>query len=44
MAEREVDVKYEPIREIVILDKNHFSSTDELARFASVVTGERWRA
>ena len=39
MDESEVDVKYEPIKEIVILDRNHFGSTDELARFASVVTG-----
>ena len=39
MTEREVDVKFEPIKEIVILDSNYFGSTDELARFASVVTG-----
>ena len=39
MDETEVNVKYEPIKEIVILDRNHFSSPDELARFASVVTG-----
>jgi hypothetical protein len=37
--EREVNVKYEPVKEIVILERNHFSSVDDLARFASIVTG-----
>jgi hypothetical protein len=39
MIEREVNIKYEPIKEIVVLDRNHFDSTDDLARFASIVTG-----
>jgi hypothetical protein len=39
MDEREVNVKYEPFKEIVILERNHFSSSDDLARFASVISG-----
>jgi hypothetical protein len=39
MDDREVDIKYEPIKEIVILDRNHFDSSDDLARFASIVSG-----
>jgi len=37
MDESAVEVKYEPIREIVILQRHLFSSPDDLARFASVV-------
>jgi len=37
--EKEVNVKFEPFKEIVILERNHFSSSDDLARFASVVSG-----
>jgi hypothetical protein len=39
MNEKEVNVKYEPFKEIVILERNHFSSSDDLARFASIVSG-----
>jgi hypothetical protein len=39
MDEKEVNVKYEPFKEIVILERNHFSSSDDLARFASIVYG-----
>ena len=39
MNEKEVNVKFEPFKEIVILERNHFSSSDDLARFASVVSG-----
>jgi hypothetical protein len=37
--EREVNVKYEPFKEIVIMERNHFSSSDDLARFASIISG-----
>jgi len=37
--EKEVNVKYEPFREIVVMEKNHFSSPDDLARFSSIVSG-----
>lgn len=39
MSEIEVDVKYEPFREIVVMELNHFSSSDEIARFTSVIAG-----
>jgi len=35
----EVSVAYQPIREITILQKNRFNSPDELARFASIISG-----
>jgi len=39
MGESTVEVKYEPIREIVILQRHLFASPEDLARFASVVAG-----
>lgn len=34
-----VSVSYEPFQEIVVMEKNHFSSPEELARFTSVIAG-----
>jgi len=39
MSEDEVSVIYQPIKEIVILQRNHFNSPDELARFALIISG-----
>jgi hypothetical protein len=39
MGEGEVDVKYEPFREIVIMERNFFSTPDDIARFTSVIAG-----
>ncbi|MCL2172859.1 MAG: hypothetical protein LBH62_00840 [Nitrososphaerota archaeon] len=39
MSEHQVTVSYEPFQEIVIMEKNHFSSPDELARFTSIIAG-----
>ena len=39
MDESEVVVKYEPFKEIVVLQRNWFDSPDNLARFASVLAG-----
>jgi len=39
MNEIEVDVKYEPFKEIVVMELNRFSSSDEIARFTSVIAG-----
>jgi hypothetical protein len=39
MAESEVNVRFEPITEIVVLQQNRFPSPDDLARFASIVAG-----
>ena len=39
MGESDVDVKYEPFKEIVVLQRNVFSSPDDIARFASIIAG-----
>ncbi len=39
MSKPLVTVSYEPFSEIVVMEKNHFSSPEELARFTSVIAG-----
>jgi len=39
MSEDEVSVTYQPIKEIVIMQKTRFNSPDDLARFASIISG-----
>jgi len=39
MDESEVTVKYEPFMEIVVMERNFFSTPDDMARFISVVAG-----
>ena len=39
MHEDEVDVKYEPFKEIVVMERNFFSTPDDIARFTSVIAG-----
>jgi hypothetical protein len=39
MSNPEVSVSYEPFKEIVVMEKTHFSSPEELARFTSVIAG-----
>jgi hypothetical protein len=39
MHEGEVDVKYEPFKEIVIMERIFFSTPDDIARFTSVIAG-----
>jgi ABC-type enterochelin transport system permease subunit len=39
MAESEVNVRFEPFKEIVVLQQNRFTSPDDLARFTSIVAG-----
>ena len=39
MSNNEVTVKYEPFKEIIILEKTHFGTPDEIARFTSVIAG-----
>jgi len=39
MSEDELAVKYEPFKEIVIMEKHSFPSADEIARFASIIAG-----
>jgi len=39
MSSNEVTIKYEPFKEIVIMEKTRFGSPDEIARFTSVIAG-----
>lgn len=39
MSEGEVEVKYEPFKEIVVMEKDFFATPDEIARFASIIAG-----
>lgn len=39
MNEGAVDIKFEPFREIVIMERNLFSTPDDIARFASIIAG-----
>ena len=39
MDESDVKVKYEPFQEIVIMERDYFSSPDEIARFTSIIAG-----
>jgi hypothetical protein len=39
IGESKVTIKYEPFREIVIMEKTRFVSPDDLARFTSVIAG-----
>lgn len=39
MEESDVDIKYEGFKEIVVMQRNFFSSPDDIARFASIVAG-----
>lgn len=39
MSEGDVDVKFEPFKEIVIMERNYFSNPDDIARFISVIAG-----
>jgi len=39
MDEGIVDVKFEPFKEIVIMERNLFATPDDIARFASIIAG-----
>jgi hypothetical protein len=39
MVKSEVTVKYEPFKEIVIMEQTYFSTPEEIARFTSVIAG-----
>src|SRR3972149_1278777 len=39
MAKSEVTIKYEPFKEIVIMERTHFSTPENLARFTAVIAG-----
>jgi hypothetical protein len=39
MSESEVTIKYAPFKEIIIMERTHFSTPEEIARFTSVIAG-----
>lgn len=39
MGESEVVVKYEPFKEVVIMERDLFETPDDIARFASIIAG-----
>ena len=39
MSNPELSVSYEPFKEIVVMEKTHFNTPEELARFTSVIAG-----
>jgi len=39
MSESEVSVKYEPFKEIVIMERTFFATPEDLARFTAVIAG-----
>lgn len=39
MEREEVTVRFEPFQEIVVLERDLFPSSDEIARFASIIAG-----
>ena len=39
MKESEISVRYEPFKEIVVMERTYFSSPEDLARFTAVIAG-----
>ncbi len=39
MSGDEILVRYEPFKEVVIMDRNYFATPDDIARFASIIAG-----
>lgn len=39
MVKNDLNVKYEPFQEIVVMEKNFFPTPDDIARFTSVIAG-----
>jgi hypothetical protein len=39
MDEENIVIKYEPFREVVVMEKNHFPTPEDIARFASIIAG-----
>lgn len=44
MSKSDVTIKYEPFKEIVIMEQTRFSSPDDIARFTSVIAGGKLAA
>ena len=39
MKESEISVRYEPFKEIIIMERTNFSTPEDLARFTAVIAG-----
>ena len=39
MSANNVTIKYEPFKEIIVMEKTRFGTADEIARFTSVIAG-----
>lgn len=39
MGESEISVKYEPFREIIVMERTFFPTPEDLARFTAVIAG-----
>jgi len=39
MSENETVVKFEPFKEIVVMERDYFATPDDIARFASIIAG-----
>jgi len=39
MDESDVEIEYKPFKEIVVMERNFFSTPDDIARFISVIAG-----
>jgi hypothetical protein len=39
MSENAVTIKYEPFKEVIVLELSHFSTPEDMARFTSVIAG-----
>jgi hypothetical protein len=39
LAQDDVVIKYESFKEIIIMEKDYFPTSDDLARFASIIAG-----
>jgi hypothetical protein len=39
MGEEEVVIKYEPFKEVVVMERDFFTTPDDIARFASIIAG-----
>ena len=39
MTESNVIVMYEPFKEVVVMDREYFSTPEDIARFASIIAG-----
>lgn len=39
VAEEQITIKYEPFKEVIVMEKNFFSTPEDIARFTSIIAG-----